>query len=110
MEVFNEKKNGITCLRVEGRLDAGAAPVFEKALISAIKEDSSKLIVNLSELAYISSAGLRALLVGAKEIKSKGGKMILACPNESVKKVFDISGFSSIFDLQDSIDAAIKKF
>lgn len=110
MEVFNEKKDGITCLRAEGRLDAGAAPVFEKALLSAIKEDSSKIIVNLSELAYISSAGLRTLLVGAKEIKSKGGKMILACANEGVKKVFDISGFSSIFDLQDSIEAAAKRF
>lgn len=110
MEVFNEKKNGITCLRVEGRLDAGAAPAFEKALLSAIKEDSSKLVINLAELVYISSAGLRALLVGAKEMKAKGGKMILAAPTESVKKVFDISGFSSIFDLQDSVDEALKKF
>jgi len=109
MEVFNEKKNGTTCLRVEGRLDAGAAPAFEKALLSAIKEDSSKLIVNLADLAYISSAGLRALLVGAKEVKARGGKMILAAANESVKKVFDISGFSSIFDLQDSLDEALKK-
>ena len=110
MEVFNEKKNGITCLRVEGRLDASAAPTFEKALLSAIKEDSSKLIIDLADLAYISSAGLRALLVGAKEIKAKGGKMILAASNESVKKVFDISGFSSIFELQDSVDEALKKF
>ncbi len=110
MEVFNEKKDGITCLKVEGRLDAGAAPIFEKAIISAIKEDSSRLIVNLAELAYISSAGLRVLLVGAKEIKAKGGKMVLASPNESVKKVFDISGFSSIFDLQESLDEAVKRF
>ncbi len=110
MEISKEKRNGITCLRIEGSLDASNSSAAEKSIRDAVAEEGANLILNLSELQYISSAGLRVILVIAKDIKSKNGKIVLCSMTESVKKVFDISGFSSIFDLQDNIEAALSRF
>jgi anti-sigma B factor antagonist len=110
MEITKEKRNGITCLRIEGNLDASNSSIAEKSIRDAIDAEGANLIINLSELQYISSAGLRVILVVAKDIKTKSGKIVLCSMTESVKKVFDISGFTSIFDLQENIEAALKRF
>ena len=60
--------------------------------------ENQKLLIDLSDLEYISSAGLRALLVTAKRIRKESGKMCLCGLKENVMEVFEISGFSAIFD------------
>lgn len=110
MEINKGKRNGITCLRIEGNLDASNSSIAEKTIRDAIAEGDANLIINLSELQYISSAGLRVILVVAKDIKVKNGKIVICSMTESVRKVFDISGFTSIFDIQDNIEAALKRF
>ncbi len=65
------------------------------------------MIINLSDLEYISSAGLRSILAIAKVLKAKGGKMIFACLKGTVKDVFKISGFGSIFQIYDSEEEAL---
>ncbi|MDQ1254894.1 MAG: anti-sigma factor antagonist, partial [Euryarchaeota archaeon] len=95
MEINKEKRNGITCLRIDGSLDASNSSIAEKNIRDAIVEGDINLIINLSELQYISSAGLRVILVVAKDIKAKNGRIVICSMTESVRKVFDISGFTS---------------
>ncbi len=109
MEITSTKKQNYILVGIEGRLDAGSAAEAEKQILALITASDNKFIINLSELRYISSAGLRALLVIAKEIKSKNGSLVICSMIESVKKVFDISGFSSILDLTETVQSAEKK-
>ena len=110
MEIKKEKKNDITCLRIEGCLDASNSSVAEKSVLDTVAAEGANMIIDLSELQYISSAGLRVILVVAKDIKTKNGKIVLCSMTDSVRKVFEISGFTSIFDIQDNVEAALKRF
>ena len=110
MEITNKEANGVVFIKISGRLDAASASDAEKTITEVIDSGTQKVLIDLAELRYISSAGLRTLLVAAKEIKSKGGKIVLCSMIESVKKVFEISGFSTIFDIRESEDDALTCF
>ena len=82
---------------VHGRVDTISAPAFEKAVLGALNGREKLLVFDLSSLEYMSSAGLRVIISAAKILKGKGGEMRLAATSGSVKKVFQISGFFSMF-------------
>lgn len=99
MEINTKKKDNVLVISLKGRLDAVTAPDFDKKLESLLSEGENVLIINFSELEYISSAGLRSILVSAKQLKANGGRMLLAELMGPVKEVFEISGFYSIFQI-----------
>ncbi|MDD5167492.1 MAG: STAS domain-containing protein [Syntrophales bacterium] len=107
MEINSRKEKGSLIISVKGRIDAVTAPDFEKSLSEWISAGETTMIVNLFDLEYISSAGLRSILAIAKVLKAKGGKMIFASLKGTVKDVFKISGFGSIFQIYDSEQEAI---
>ena len=72
-----------------------------------IEPDGVKLIINLSQTNYVSSAGLRIFLATAKKLTAKQGVFKLCAPNDVVKEVLDISGFSSILDVKATEEDAI---
>ena len=84
------------------------APAFETALTDLIGQGRRHLALDLGGVEYISSAGLRVILASAKALKDKQGLLLLANPRGPVKEVFDISGFGSVFNIYDSVDAALK--
>jgi len=88
-------------------MDAVTAPEFEKVIKQLIEEGNKGFVVDFKGLDYISSAGLRALLATAKLLKGKGGQIRFANITGTVKEVFDISGFGSIFQMHDSVAAAV---
>jgi len=93
-----------------GRIDAVTASEFETVVKDlAGKTGCRHLILNFSEIDYISSAGLRAILAIAKFLKAQGGGLIFASLREAVLNVFKISGFESMFPICPDEDAAIKK-
>ena len=94
-------------VRIKGRLDATNATDLEEAMTPCIERTPGVLLVNLKDLDYISSAGLRILLLGAKRMKSTGGTLALCSLQEAVKEVFNISGFTAMFPIYDSEEAAI---
>lgn len=106
MEIAKKNNDGVMMLSFCGRLDASSATETENEL-NKIIDDSPKLIIDLAELEYISSAGLRVLLVAAKRIRRENGKMCLCALKDSVLDVFEISGFSAIFDLADTETEAL---
>jgi anti-anti-sigma factor len=83
-----------------GRLDGSNAAVHEKALRELLVDDVHSVNIDLSELDYISSAGLRVLLMTAKAAKAKGGKVVLNAPKPAILEVIKISGFDRILEVQ----------
>jgi stage II sporulation protein AA (anti-sigma F factor antagonist) len=107
MEILTRKEANAIIVTLNGRLDAITAPEYEKAVTALITAGEIKLVVDFDGLDYISSAGLRGLLVTAKQLKGKGGQVRCANVKGTVKEVFDISGFGSIFQMDDSLAAAL---
>lgn len=93
---FNENALNIT---LEGRLDTSTAPELEQTCATSL-EGVETLILDFEKLDYISSAGLRVLLNLQKTMNSKSGEMIIKNANESIKEVFDITGFADILNLE----------
>jgi anti-anti-sigma factor len=85
-----------TILMPGGRLDSATAPAFECEMIAATPADTQNLLIDLANLAYVSSAGLRVLLVAAKRVRAVGGRVALCGLQPRVAEVFDISGFGAI--------------
>jgi len=104
------KENNAVIVKISGRMDAVTAPEFEKALSAWIDESEKYFVVDLSSLEYISSAGLRSILIIAKKLKAINGKILLAAMEESVNEVFEISGFNSIIPIHDTVQAAVRQF
>jgi anti-anti-sigma factor len=99
MNITQQQQDGIINLAISGRLDAVSAVEADKEFSKVLDAGHDRLLINLSELNYISSAGLRVLLVVAKRIQQNGGKVVLTALTPNVKEVFEISGFSSIFKI-----------
>ena len=103
MEIMTLKVANATVVSITGRLDAVTAPEYEKKIQELIGAGEVSFVVDFEALEYISSAGLRGLLVTAKLLKAKNGQVRFANVTGTVKEVFDISGFGSIF----SMDATV---
>ena len=96
---INRKPNGSTLtISVEGRLETTTAPELE-AVIKSDTDGVTELIFDFSELDYISSAGLRVLLMAQKKMSAQGS-MKVTNANEIVNEVFDITGFSDILTIE----------
>ena len=108
MDVSIRKDKNIPVVSVKGRIDAVTAPEFEKELSNLISDGVKKLVINLGDLEYISSAGLRSILTIAKLLKAKEGKILFSGLQGPVRDVFNISGFGAIFKIYDSEAAALK--
>jgi anti-sigma B factor antagonist len=110
MKIQDHKKAAIVVFEVEGRLDSVTSNELEKKLISHLQSGEKNLLIDFAGLDYISSAGLRVLLIAAKKAKTAGGRVVLANLVSNVKEVFDIAGFTSIFPIFQSQDEALAAF
>jgi anti-anti-sigma factor len=82
-----------------GRIDASNAGICEKDLLALMETNGPSAIIDLSGLSYISSAGLRVLLVGAKTARAKGGKAVICCAPATIAEVLKMSGFDKVIPL-----------
>ncbi len=105
MEIILQDRNGYRYLSIAGRLDAATSQDADQELRNKLN-DCTALVIDLNDLSYISSAGLRVLLIVAKQMQGRSGKVVLCNLTPTVQEVFDISGFSSIFKLCANIEAA----
>ena len=102
-------KSGTACvLKIEDRMDAQSGPDVEKECGRLIQEGERLIVIDLGSLHYISSAGLRSLLVVGHRRKEAGGTLRVCQLNGIVKQVFTAAGFSSIFPVFDTVEAAVK--
>ena len=101
---------GLSILALEGYLDAHTAPEFEKSVQSEFEAGRMRIVVECSRLTYISSAGLGVFMSFIEEIRSAGGDIKICGLAPKVFQVFDILGFSALFDIVPDLPAAVKRF
>ncbi len=97
MDIRQVKQGDTVVVAPSGRIDSTTSDAVEKALIAVLDAGERKLVVDFSRVDYISSAGLRVLLVAAKRLSGGRGSFELANLGESVRQVFDLAGFLPLF-------------
>jgi anti-anti-sigma factor len=103
-------RGAATVVAVSGTVDAVTAPRLAEALQAEVDAGRAKVVVDLAGVAYISSAGLRAVLAALKAARAAGGDVRLAGAVPAVAQVFDLAGFGSILQSFDDVDGAVASF
>lgn len=99
MQIETEASGADTVLKVSGRLDTLNAKPFEAKLLEAVKASEGAIVVDMAGVDYVSSSGLRALLVAGKAMSPHKRKLRLKGLQPQIQEVFDISGFSALFEI-----------
>ena len=101
MQFSTRTSNDIHIVSLSGSLDSTTSPDTQKSM-DAVVAGAKKVLLDFSQLDYISSAGLRVLLGAAKKLRASGGTLGMFGLNQSVREVFEISGFSTILSIYQS--------
>ena len=110
MELTEQKTDKCVIIGIEGRLDTTNYSVLEKKLMDLVDSQHDKILVECVKMDYISSSGLRILLMALKKITNLKGKFALCGLQENIHEIFEISGFTSIFAIYPSREDALKDF
>jgi anti-anti-sigma factor len=110
MNITESEKSGVTVIVLEGRVDTQGAVDLDLALQTAVAEGKHKMALDMSDLRYISSAGLRILADVLTRNQEAGGDLKLASLNKKVQRVFEIIGFDKFFAIYETVDAAVAAY
>jgi len=108
MELNSYQEDGIVRLEVIGRLDTATAQEFEKKVLAVIENAEQSFIMDCDGMEYISSSGLRIMLMMLKKIKNAQGNLVLYRLQDNVSEVFRICNFTSLFNITATKEAAIE--
>jgi anti-anti-sigma factor len=100
-------KQAVAVLKATGRLDANTVNIIERNLTESLLAGARVLVLDLAELTYISSSGLRALLTAKRNSSQKKGDLLICALKRNVRDVFDMVGFSAVFKIYDDVEAAL---
>ncbi len=109
MNIPIERDNGVFIAAPSGRIDGFNAQDFHQTLSGEMSGEDTAVLVDMSGLNYISSAGLRAILMIAKALWQRKAKFMLCSLSGSIAEVFKMSGFDKIIEIHDSKEAALAK-
>jgi anti-anti-sigma factor len=101
--------NGITSIQLSGRMDVQGAIAVDKKF-SAIAEEKKKVVIDLSQVSFMASLGIRTLIMSCKTLASKGGDMVLLNPQPNVEKVLRTSGVDTVIQIVRDMNAAAAIF
>ena len=109
MNVTTLSEPGVTRVDLEGSIDGKTAPQIREELSAAVQQ-VQKLIIDMSRVDYLSSAGLRLLLLLYREFTARDGKLVLLRVSPEIRTVMSHTGFLSFFTLADSEKEALHAF
>jgi anti-sigma B factor antagonist len=110
MEIHTNEDKPASIVAISGSLDALTSADFSGFMSGQIERGQSQWIVDLSQVDYMSSAGLRAILAVLKEARQRGGDLRLAVAQPGVEKILKLSGFMSILKVYPTVDEALSSF
>ena len=110
MNITERVENGITVFVLEGRIDTEGAVDMDLALQATVSAGQHKMVLDMAEVRYIGSAGLRTLASVLTRNREANGDLKLAAFNPKVTRVFQIIGFDKFFSIYDTLEAAIADF
>lgn len=99
MEITQSVLNDELILFLRGKLFSPTAPLLENAIEKAL-QSSNCIVIDFKEVSFLASSGLRVLLAAEKKVREKDGKLTIRNPSELVKKVFVLTGFSNILNIE----------
>lgn len=109
MKVLVKNSGDIAIVEVEGSIDSKTAPDLQQSILDIIDE-THKIILDLSQVSFVSSAGLRVLLLVYRQLKAKDGKVVLVGVSEEIKEVMFMTGFINFFEINSTTEEAIQNF
>jgi anti-anti-sigma factor len=107
MDMVLREQGSFTVVSPRQRLDTGTAPEAQQQLWELLDRGVRQIVVDFSDVSYVGSAGLRVLLATTKRIRAEGGELRVCCLNQTVREVFDISGFSELLPVFASAGDAV---
>jgi anti-sigma B factor antagonist len=110
MNLETRELKHVSIVKVMGRVDSATAPDLEKALQGLLEAERSRIVLDLQETDYMSSAGLRVLVAAHKTAKKSGGGLGLAQPSARVLEVLELAGLTPVFDIYPDVLAAVGAF
>lgn len=110
MEIEEKNVDDVEVLSLKGRLDAYSSNQVEQSLNELIDKGEKKIVVNFNDVDYISSSGLRVMLAALKRLKKVQGDIKLASLKPYVEEVFEIAGFTQLFNIYASEEDAVTDF
>ena len=110
MNITENQRNGIRIIQPQGRVDSEGALDLELSLQEGYKAGSYRVILDLSQVSYINSAGLRVLAAMLTQNQDNGGDLLLASPTPKIRRILHIIGFDNFFSLFDNIESAVQGF
>jgi anti-sigma B factor antagonist len=90
-------ENGVVIVGIGGRFDSTCAREIRERLSDVIEKGAVRMLIDLHQVEYISSAGFWSLLVAGRNIKARNGSLVLCGMREDVRRLFDLSGFAEMF-------------
>jgi anti-anti-sigma factor len=108
MDVTQQRKDGVLIVSLSGRFDNPAAQEFVKTITQLIESGEHKIILNFTQLSYLSSSGLRALQGAAKRMDKKEGTLVLCSLQGLVMRVVEITGFHKVLTIYDDEEDALQ--
>lgn len=109
MEIREEQQDTVTIVTPVGRLDSASAPALDERLAAMVAGGARRVVVDFSQVEYISSAGLRVMLVLAKKLKDGHGALALCGMLDTVREVFNLAGFLRLFTIEAARSAAVTR-
>jgi anti-anti-sigma factor len=110
MELIEKNTEKCMIIGIKGRLDTINYSILEKRLMELLDQNVIKILVNCSQMDYVSSSGLRILLMALKRITMAKGKFVLCSLQENIREIFEISGFTTIFEIYSNEEDALRVF
>ena len=103
------RKDRADVLALKGEIDLHVSPSVTASLNARIEKKPQRLVVDLSDVTYIDSAGLAALIEAMQKVEGYGGKFLLAGLQETVRSIFEISRLDQVFQIFPDVDAAVAR-
>jgi anti-anti-sigma factor len=109
MQIADSRADGVVAVAPAGRIDTTTAPALEQHLLGLLTGGERRIVVDFSGVDYISSAGLRVMLVLARRVRDANGHLGLCGMGDAVRQVFQLAGFLPLFIVRDSREAAVQQ-
>jgi anti-sigma B factor antagonist len=110
VKIAEKKEGNVTVILPDGKIDSTSSPEVEKKINELIDRGEKYLVINLAGTDYISSSGLRVMLSSLKRLRKIQGDLKVSCTRPLVRNVFDMAGFTQIFEFYDREDEALSRF
>jgi anti-anti-sigma factor len=110
MEIATQEYKRVAVMSVTGRVDSATAPELESKLRELVDSDKNQIVLDLKDVEYMSSAGLRAMVSTLKAVKRVNGDLRISSPSPRVEEVLRLAGLTSIFSIHSTQEEAIASF